>query len=108
MYMYYFLGFKLSCDPDLTEEQKIVRSRSTYLLALDGDVDFQPIALILLIDLMRRQEKVGAVCGRIHPIGSGTICITSCHYLNCKFLNVRRLIKFIVMIMLNSILKNLL
>ena len=82
--MYYFLGFKLSCNPDLTEEQKIVRSRNTYLLALDGDVDFQPIALILLIDLMRRQEKVGAVCGRIHPIGSGIVGLISYHYFNYK------------------------
>jgi len=41
MYMYYFLGHKLMDDKSLTEEQKQLRAHNTYLLALDGDVDFQ-------------------------------------------------------------------
>lgn len=40
-------------------------------MALDGDVDFEPLAVILLVDLMKSDEKVGAACGRIHPIGAG-------------------------------------
>ena len=44
---------------------------NTYLLALDGDVDFRPKAVRMLVDLMRKDEKVGAACGRIHPIGTG-------------------------------------
>ena len=44
---------------------------NTYLLALDGDVDFRPEAVRLLIDRMKKNKKVGAACGRIHPIGSG-------------------------------------
>ena len=42
MYMYYFLGHQLADNKKLTEEQKALRSHNTYLLALDGDVDFQP------------------------------------------------------------------
>jgi chitin synthase len=38
---------------------------------LDGDVDFKPEAVLLLVDRMRKNPKVGAACGRIHPIGSG-------------------------------------
>ena len=38
----------------------------------DGDVDFQPEAIIKLVDLMKRNPDVGASCGRIHPIGSGS------------------------------------
>jgi chitin synthase len=38
---------------------------------LDGDVDFRPEAVRLLIDRMKKNKKVGAACGRIHPIGSG-------------------------------------
>ena len=44
---------------------------NTYLLALDGDVDFHPEAVRLLVDRMKKNKKVGAACGRIHPIGSG-------------------------------------
>ena len=70
MYMYYFLGFDLwahTSDP----KRKQVKADNTFLLALDGDVDFQPKAIQLLVDLMRKDEEMGAACGRIHPIGSG-------------------------------------
>lgn len=42
-------------------------------MALDGDVDFSPEALLLLIDRMKKNPKVGAACGRIKPGGSGKI-----------------------------------
>ncbi|TRY63908.1 hypothetical protein TCAL_11841 [Tigriopus californicus] len=71
MYMYYFLGFQLMDNPKLTAAQKDCRAMNTYLLALDGDVDFQPDAIIKLVDLMKRNPDVGASCGRIHPTGSG-------------------------------------
>ena len=44
---------------------------NTYLLALDGDTDFQPAAVMLLIDRLKMYPRVGAACGRIHPTGSG-------------------------------------
>jgi len=69
--MYYFLGHQLMDDIDLTEAQKEVRAENTFLLALDGDVDFQPEAIIKVVDLMKRNPTVGAACGRIHPTGSG-------------------------------------
>jgi len=40
---------------------------------LDGDVDFQPECVHLLVDLMRKNRRLGAACGRIHPRGSGKI-----------------------------------
>lgn len=69
--MYYFLGSKLWADNLVEITRKQRRADHTFLLALDGDVDFEPIALILLLDLMKRNDKVGAACGRIHPTGSG-------------------------------------
>ena len=107
MYMYYFLGHQLMDNPSLTDAQKEVgqvigedencrlrrccikvRAENTFLLALDGDVDFQPEAIIKVseqvffsklqekdhgqvVDLMKRNPDVGAACGRIHPTGSG-------------------------------------
>lgn len=71
MYMYYLLGHKLMEDEELSEMSKDIRSKNTYILALDGDIDFQPAALHLLIDLMKKNSTLGAACGRIHPIGTG-------------------------------------
>ncbi|XP_070177796.1 chitin synthase chs-2-like [Littorina saxatilis] len=53
--------------PEEVHEQ----AENTYILALDGDVDFKPEAVRLLMDRMKKNKKVGAACGRIHPTGSG-------------------------------------
>ncbi|XP_067667763.1 chitin synthase chs-2-like [Haliotis asinina] len=100
MYMYYLLGYRLLGQQDdlhgssstLEREEKwrnsashfvkgnlfkyipekvLVQAENTFILALDGDVDFKPGAVQLLVDRMRKSKKVGAACGRIHPIGSG-------------------------------------
>ena len=91
MYMYYLLGYKIMELP-ISDERKEARAENTYLLALDGDVDFQPEAVIRcdillqhifcickatnqfltrLVDMMKKNKGVGAACGRIHPTGSG-------------------------------------
>lgn len=72
MYMYYLLGHKLMELP-IHVNRKGVMAENTYLLALDGDIDFQPQAIIRLTDLMKKNKNVGAACGRIHPTGSGYI-----------------------------------
>ena len=51
--------------------QIVQMSENTFILTLDGDVDFRPGSVSLLLDRMKKNRKVGAVCGRIHPIGSG-------------------------------------
>ena len=75
MYMYYLLGYKIMERPDLSSEAKQTRADNTFLLALDGDIDFQPEAVLRLVDRMRRGtgKGVGAACGRIHPTGSGVM-----------------------------------
>lgn len=70
MYMYYFLGHRLM-DLPISVDRKEVIAENTYLLALDGDIDFKPCAVTLLIDLMKKDKNLGAACGRIHPVGSG-------------------------------------
>ncbi|XP_060586790.1 chitin synthase chs-1-like isoform X2 [Ruditapes philippinarum] len=72
MYMYYFLGYELF-NKGLKRKQLQKRADNTYLLALDGDVDFHPQAVLLLVDRMRKNPDVGAACGRIHPIGNGAM-----------------------------------
>ena len=58
MYMYYFLGYQLKGDSSLkTEEEKRQRANNTFLLALDGDVDFQPDAIVK-VSSKKTEEKV--------------------------------------------------
>ncbi|XP_070689214.1 chitin synthase 1 [Pempheris klunzingeri] len=100
MYMYYLLGWKgyivknpqkvqrqnnpcrasmISLDGEIyllpqydnDNKRKFISDDNTYILALDGDTDFQPKAVILLVDRLRMYETVGAACGRIHPTGMG-------------------------------------
>ncbi|CAH0725884.1 unnamed protein product, partial [Brenthis ino] len=70
MYMYYFLGHRLM-DLPLSVDRKEVMAENTYLLALDGDIDFKPSAVTMLVDLMKKDKNLGAACGRVHPVGSG-------------------------------------
>lgn len=67
MYMSYLLSYKLEHEKDNIDKE----SYNTFLLALDGDVDFQPEAVMHLVRRMKKNPMVGAACGRIHPIGTG-------------------------------------
>ncbi|XP_078106768.1 chitin synthase 1 isoform X2 [Sander vitreus] len=100
MYMYYLLGWKgyivknpqkitrqnnpcrdsmismygeiyMMPQYDNDYKRRFISDDNTYILALDGDTDFQPKAVILLVDRLRMYENVGAACGRIHPTGMG-------------------------------------
>lgn len=70
MYMYYLLGYRIM-QLNVSEERKMVIAQNTYLLALDGDIDFRPKAAHALIERMKIDAELGAACGRIHPIGKG-------------------------------------
>ncbi|XP_070840858.1 chitin synthase chs-2-like [Chaetodon trifascialis] len=81
MYLYYLLGWKIMTkyferwgkgEDEAELRRELEREKhNTYLLALDGDTDFQPAAVMLLIDRLKLYPRVGAACGRIHPTGSG-------------------------------------
>ncbi|XP_073706288.1 chitin synthase chs-1 [Garra rufa] len=81
MYLYYILGWRLNrqCFKEFEAgkelkslKEKLKKDReNTYILALDGDTDFQPSAVMLLIDRLKLYPEVGAACGRIHPTGTG-------------------------------------
>ena len=52
-----------------------MRAQNTYLLALDGDIDFQPEAITRLVDKMKNNQNLGAACGRIIPTGSTSFMV---------------------------------
>lgn len=58
-------------NTDNDSKRRYISDENTYILALDGDTDFQPEAVILLVDRLRMYDCVGAACGRIHPTGMG-------------------------------------
>lgn len=60
-----------SQDDIETMNRKGITDENTFILALDGDTDFKPKAVILLVDRLRMYDNVGAACGRIHPTGMG-------------------------------------
>jgi chitin synthase len=51
MFMIFWTGYMLEANEGLSEAQKDIRARNTFLLALDGDVDFQPDAIVKLVSL---------------------------------------------------------
>ena len=69
MYMYYFLGYMLKEKEGQMKDQN--DGDNTFILALDGDVDFLPDAVIKVVDILEKNGKIGAACGRIHPTGGG-------------------------------------
>lgn len=71
--MYYLLGYKIETELDCDALKKDKISENTFILALDGDINFRPDAVRMLVDLMRKNKNLGAACGRIHPIGSGPL-----------------------------------
>lgn len=70
MYLYYLLGFNMVHQISNKTHRNFI-AKNTFILTLDGDVDFVPNAVHLLLDLMKKNRQLGAACGRIHPRGSG-------------------------------------
>ncbi|CAD5215711.1 unnamed protein product [Bursaphelenchus xylophilus] len=72
MYLYYLLAFQLMAKLEDPQRKEVI-SENTFMLTLDGDVDFKPKCVNMLVDLMKKNRKLGAACGRIHPRGSGPL-----------------------------------
>lgn len=52
------------------EMANVIDMSNVFLLSLDGDMDFRPKAVHILVDVMNSQRDVGIVCNRSHPTGS--------------------------------------
>lgn len=63
MYMYYLLGYRIM-QLDASPERKRVIAQNTYLLALDGDIDFQPKGF--LIQFLIFYSKLFSSCSLTH------------------------------------------
>ncbi|XP_052786292.1 chitin synthase chs-1-like [Mya arenaria] len=70
MYMSYVLDFLLKQDENGKREAS---EEDCFVLTTDADVQFTPDSVEALLDLMTRDNTVGAVCARTHPLGSGPL-----------------------------------
>ena len=65
MYMYYVLKFHI-------QQYKLNKNR-VFILTTDADVDFKYDSVLVLFDILVRNRRVGAVCARTHPLGTGPV-----------------------------------
>ncbi|GAB1607942.1 chitin synthase chs-2-like [Argonauta hians] len=66
MYMSYVLDY-------LLKEQHVSEISEGFIVTTDADVFFTADSVEALLDLMNRDESVGAVCARTYPLGSGPL-----------------------------------
>ena len=46
---------------------------NAFILTTDADIDFKAESVEALLDFLARDDTVGAVCARTHPLGSGPL-----------------------------------
>jgi len=88
MYLYYLLTRKITLKMKSAEKysnttnyhkrflELLTREcrekvKNTFILMLDGDIDWKPSAIQLLLNDLLKNEETGAVCARIIPSGGG-------------------------------------
>ena len=70
LYLYWYLHYR---QRNYIKDKINSDNERMYLLALDGDIDFHPDAIISVLDLIKSDSSLGSVCGRIAPMGKGLI-----------------------------------
>lgn len=65
MYMNYVIKYRIQEDG--------LDPANTFILTTDADIDFTSESAVVLLDMLASNEKVGAVCARTHPKGSGPV-----------------------------------
>ena len=65
MYMNYVLNFRI-------KHSRIPKDKA-FILTTDADIDFTSDDVVALLDFLARDDGVGAVCARTHPLGSGPV-----------------------------------
>ena len=71
MYLNYIINYRMKEKDDCQHNK--YNPHTTYILTTDADIDFKPESVSALLDFMHRDDSVGAVCSRTHPLGSGPL-----------------------------------
>ena len=73
MYMNYVLNYRIKQTENLENQENRILKEKAFILTTDADVDFTSNDVVALLDILAKDAKVGAVCGRTHPLGSGPV-----------------------------------
>ena len=65
MYMNYVLNYRI--------KYSAIPKDKAFILTTDADIDFTSDDVVALLDFLARDDGVGAVCARTHPLGSGPV-----------------------------------
>ena len=65
MYMNYVLNYRIK-NTDIPKDK-------AFILTTDADIRFTSDDVVALLDFLARDDGVGAVCARTHPLGSGPV-----------------------------------
>jgi len=65
MYMNYVINYRIKYSE--------ISNDKAFILTTDADIDFNSDSVVALLDILARDEGVGAVCARTHPLGSGPV-----------------------------------
>ena len=71
MYMSYILKHRMQDKSELG--RLLYNPNYSYILTTDADIEFTAEAVKALLDFLARDDSVGAVCARTHPLGSGPL-----------------------------------
>ena len=72
MYMKYVLHRIKQSETSKDQKNKICKDKA-FILTTDADIEFTTESVIALLDILARDRKVGAVCARTHPLGTGPV-----------------------------------
>ncbi|CAG5111095.1 Oidioi.mRNA.OKI2018_I69.chr2.g5431.t1.cds [Oikopleura dioica] len=73
MYMNYLCNWKIGQEQMKDSNGRRADEKNSFILALDGDVDFQPKDFDLVLSRMLKSSKIGACCNQIQPNGTGPL-----------------------------------
>ena len=63
--------FQVNKDGEVSQTTSPITEENTYIMALDGDVDFDPKSVESVLERLTRNKSVAAACNEIKPVGSG-------------------------------------
>lgn len=71
MYMNYVINHRIQISQKEPDEKYRLQQENTFILTTDADIYFTADSAMVLLDSLASNSKVGAVCARTHPKGSG-------------------------------------
>ena len=73
MYMKYVLEYRIEQSEKSENQENRILKEKAFILTTDADIDFTNGSVTALLDILARDDKIGAVCARTHPLGSGPV-----------------------------------